>query len=246
MRAAFEAALREAGCRPVDSTAVTEVRVFISENAAQYLLVGEARKGEDRQVWIESWTRAGAAMVKTGGIALDRKQIWQQAGPILDIAFPPAGMLVLSPTGMSLYASADGRWELRQSVPLAPAKPWPRDLRGRIHSNGAAFQAFLPGITCNGRHRARISMECRAGDAPWLLESGGRGLLLANFAASRNDFDGRIVNQAGVRKTVAPFYSAASVELQGRTLWLMAQMDGQTLIADASFDPLGQRWVVGQ
>ena len=42
-----------------------------------------------------------------------------------------------------------------------------------------------------------------------------------------------------MRKTVAPFYSAASVESQGRTLWLMARMDGQTLIADAAFDPLG-------
>jgi len=239
MRTAFEAALREAGCRPVDFTALTEVRVFISENAAQYLLVGEARRGEDRQVWIESWTRAGVALAKPGGIALDRKQVWQQAGAILDIAFPPVGMLVLSPAGMSLYASTNGRWELRQSVPLTPAKPWPRDLRGRIHANGAAFQAFLPGMSCNGGTEPALSMECRAGDAPWLLESGGHGLLLANFAASRNYFDGRIVSQAGVRKTVAPFYSAASVELQGRAVWLMAQMDGQTLITDASFDPLG-------
>ena len=72
-----------------------------------------------------------------------------------------------------------------------------------------------------------------------MIESGSRGLLLANFAALRNYFDGRIVTQSGVRKTVAPFYTAASVESQGRTLWLMAQMDGHTLIADASFDPLG-------
>src|ERR1700678_4353143 len=93
-RTAFEAALRDAGCRPVDSAAVTEARVSISENAAQYLMVEEARKGEDRQVWIASWARAPAALAKSGGVALDRKQVWQQAEPILDIAFPPAGMLV--------------------------------------------------------------------------------------------------------------------------------------------------------
>ncbi|MGA3241085.1 MAG: hypothetical protein ABSG03_32870 [Bryobacteraceae bacterium] len=238
-RTAFEAALRDAGCRPVDSAAVTEARVSISENAAQYLMVEEARKGEDRQVWIASWARAPAALAKSGGVALDRKQVWQQAEPILDIAFPPAGMLVLSPGGMSLYARTNDRWELRQSVPLTPAKPWPRDLRGRIHATGAAFQTFLPGMTCSGNTEPALSMECRAADAPWVLESGSRGLLLANFAASRNYFDGRIVTQAGVRKTVAPFYSAASVEAQGRTLWLLAQMDGQTLIADAAFDPLG-------
>jgi hypothetical protein len=239
MRTAFEAALRDAGSRPVDSAAMAEARVSISENASQYLLVEEARKGEDRQVWIASWTRAATALAKPGGIALDRKQVWLQAEPILDIAFPPAGMLVLSPAGMSLYARAGDRWELRQSAPLTSAKPWPRDLRGRIHANGAAFQAFLPGMTCSGNTEPTLSMECRAGDAPWVLESGSRGLLLANFAASRNYFDGRIVTQVGARKTVAPFYSAASVESQGRTLWLMAQVDGQTLIADAAFDPLG-------
>jgi hypothetical protein len=239
MRTAFEGALRDAGCRPVESAAVTEARVSISENASQYLLVDEARKGEDRQVWIESWTRAAVALAKPGGIALDRKQVWQQAEPILDLAFPAAGMLVLSPAGMSLYSRANGQWELRQSLQLTPAKPWPRDLRGRIHTNGAAFQTFLPGMTCSGNTEPALAMECRAGNAPWLLESGGRGLLLANFAVARNYFDGRIVTQTGVRKTVAPFYSAASVESQGRTLWLMAQLDGQTLIADASFEPLG-------
>jgi hypothetical protein len=239
MRTAFEGALRDAGCRPVESAAVTEARVSISENASQYLLVEEARKGEDRQIFFASWTRPPAALAKSGGIALDRKQVWQQPAPILDIAFPPAGMLVLSPAGMSLYARTNDRWELRQSVPLAPAKPWPRDLRGRIHANGAAFQTFLPGMTCSGNTEPALSMECHAGEAPWVLESGSRGLLLANFAVSRNYFDGRIVTQTGVRKTVAPFYSAASVESQGRTLWLLAQMDGQTLIADAAFDPLG-------
>jgi len=239
MRTAFEAGLRDAGCRPVDSIAVTEARVSISEDASQYLLVGEARKGEDRQVFFAFWTRAAASLAKPGAIALDRKQVWQQKEPILDIAFPPAGMLVLSAAGMSLYGRANDRWELRQSAPLTSTKPWPRDLRGRIHLNGAGFQAFLPGMTCNGNTEPTLSVECRAGDAPWLLESGARGLLLANFAAARNYFDGRIVTQTGVRKTIARFYSAASVELQGRTLWLMAQMDGQTLIADASFDPLG-------
>ncbi len=239
LRTAFEATLRDAGGRPADSTAATEARISLSENDSQYLLVEEARKGEDRQVWIASWTRVSVALAKPGGLSLDRKQVWRQAEPILDIAFPPAGMLVLSPSRMSLYDRAGEGWELRQSVPLTPAKPWPRDLRGRIHATGAAFEAFLPGMACSGNTEAGLTMECRAGDAPWVIESGSRGLLLANFAASRNYFDGRIVTQTGARKTVAPFYSAASVESQGRTLWLMAQMDGHTLIADAAFDPLG-------
>jgi hypothetical protein len=239
IRDTFEAALREAGAQTSDSTAAVEARISLSENASRYLLVEEARKGDDRQVWIASWTRSAAPLTKSGAISLDRKQVWRQPDPILDIVFPPAGMLVLSPSRMSLYARANDGWELRQSVPLAPAKPWPRDLRGRIHINGAAFQTFLPGMSCSGNTEPALSMECRAGEAPWVLESGSHALMLANFAASRNYFDGRIVTQSGVRKTVAPFYSAASVESAGRVLWLMTQTDGRTILADSSFDSLG-------
>jgi hypothetical protein len=238
LRTAFESALRDAGGRPADSPGAVEARISLSENDSLYLLVEEVRKGEERQYWFASWTRASMSLARPG-LSLDRKQVWRQAEPVLDIAFPPAGMLVLSPSKMSLYDRAGDSWQLRQAIPLTPARPWPRDLRGRIHATGGAFQAFLPGMACTGNTEAGLSMECRAGDAPWVLESGSRGLLLANFAAARNYFDGRIVTQTGVRKTVAPFYSAASVETQGRTLWLMAQLDGHTLIADASFDPLG-------
>jgi len=238
IRAAFEAALRDAGARPSDSAAV-EARISLSENASHYLLVEEARKGDDRQVWIASWARPAAPLTKTGGISLERKQVWQQPAAILDIAFPPDGMLVLSPDRMSLYTRAGEGWALRQFVLLAPAKPWPRDLRGRIHLNGAAFQTFLPGMSCNGNTEPALSMECRAGDAPWVLESGSHALMLANFAATRNYFDGRIVTQTGARKTVAPFYSAASVESGGRALWLMTQIDGRAAIADAAFDSMG-------
>ena len=72
MRTAFEGALRDAGCRPVDSAAVTEARVSISENASQYLLVEEARKGEDRQVFFASWTRAAAGWAATRALKLAR------------------------------------------------------------------------------------------------------------------------------------------------------------------------------
>jgi hypothetical protein len=72
-----------------------------------------------------------------------------------------------------------------------------------------------------------------------VLESGSRGLLLAQFAASRNYFDGRVTTQSGQRKTVPPFFSAASAESQGRTWWLLAGLDGKAQLFDASLDPAG-------
>ena len=161
LRTIFEATLRDAGSRPVDSASGAEARIFLSESDSQYLLVEETRRGEERQVWFASWPRASVALAKGGGLSLDRKQVWQQVEPILDIAFPPAGMLVLSPSRMSLYDRANDSWKLRQSVPLTPMKPWPRDLRGRIHATGGAFEVFLPGMTCNGNTEAGLTMDCQ-------------------------------------------------------------------------------------
>jgi hypothetical protein len=111
-------------------------------------------------------------------------------------------------------------------------------LRGRLRINGTGFQAFLPGLNCNGMTEPSFSVECKAGDQPWLLESGSRLLLLANYAATRNYFDGRVVTQTGARKNTPPFYTAAASEDDGRTVWLLALADGRTQISDASLDPI--------
>jgi len=237
-RSAFEAALKEAGLRVSDVAPVAELRLTLSENRAQYLLVGEARKGDERQVWVAAWKRAAPATALPG-VALDRKLVWEQEEQILDVAFPAAGMLVLSPSKVTLFTRQNGAWEPRQAVPLAPGKPWPRDLRGRLRVTGASFQAFLPGMACQGAAEPALSMECRPGDEPWVLESGSRAPLLANFAAGRNYFDGRVATGTGLRKTMAPFYSAASAGEPDRLLWLLAMLDGRTQIFDAWLDPVG-------
>lgn len=238
-RTAFEAALQDAGSRVSDVSPAAEVRVTISESASQFLLVEEASKGEEHQVWIAFWKRNETAATPAPGVALEKKLAWEQAEQILDIAFPAAGMLVLSPTNVTLYARAGAQWEAQRTVPLAPARPWPADLRGRLRLKGSGFEALLPGMRCDGATEPALSMECHAGDDPWVLESGSRALLLADFAAARNYFDGRVTTQTGQRKTVAPFFSAASVESQGRTWWLLQTVDGKTQILDAALDPAG-------
>jgi len=239
-RRAFEAVLQDAGVRIAENGAAVEARVTLSEDQSQFLLVEEARKGDDRQVWIASWKRDVTAVRAPGRITLDRNRLWDQEEQILDAILSDSGLLVLSPGKLSLYTKdPNGQWQASQSAPIARQKPWPRDLRGHLRITGPNFQVFLPGVTCTGTVDAVSAMACRAGDEPWLLESGSRGILLANFAAGRNYFDGRVVTQSGARKTVAPFYSAAAVEDQGRSFWLLALVDGRVLIVDASFEPAG-------
>src|SRR5262249_44666011 len=137
-RSAFDAAVRDAGGRVSEKEdrpgglSPVEVRVTLSGNPSQFLLGGEARKGDERQVWIASWKRPAPTGVPTGSaLALEKKLVWEQEEPILDVVMLGNGMLVLSPSRVSLQR--DGG---TQSLPLTPARPWPRDLRGHLRVIG--------------------------------------------------------------------------------------------------------------
>ena len=234
-RMAFDAALREAGARPSEIAPVVDARLTVSGNPSQFLLVEEARHGEDRQVWIASWTRPAPTGAPAGSIlTLEKKLVWDQEEQILDVVMLGPDVLVLSPSRVSLRAES-----ATQSLPLTPQRPWPRDLRGHLRVNGGSFQAYLPGLACSGAAAPSFTMECHPSDEPWTLDAGPRSALLASFAPRRNHFDGRVFTATGIRKTLAPFFSAASAEENGRPYWLLAMLDGHTQIFDAALDPVG-------
>ena len=223
-RAAFETALAEPGIR--DGSPVS-LRMTLSENPTQYLLIAEAQSGEESQVWVAGWSRTASRRPVVRGESLQSKLLWEQSEPILDAAAWNDGVLVLSPTAVT--------W--RGQTAALPAQRWPRDLRGRLRGTLDSFQAFLPGMTCAGSTVPALHLECRASEEPWVLEPGPRAILLAGYAPLRNYFDGRVVTQSGAHRTVAPFYSAAAIEDQGRTFWLLATLDGYTQVLDGDFNP---------
>jgi hypothetical protein len=237
-RGLFEAALRDAGSRIAELAPTAEAQITLSENASQYLLVEEIHKGDDRQVWISAWKRAAPPTTVAPGATIEKRLIWEQTEPILDLAFAGENLLLLSTTHVNWLAKLNGQWAIANSLELPPQRVWPRDVRGRLRVNATGFEALLPGMACKGSVPP-VFLDCRPSDEPWVLESGSRALLLANFVANRNFFDGRITTQAGVRKTVGPFYSAAAAEEGGRQFWLLAMLDGRTQMVDSAFDPVG-------
>jgi hypothetical protein len=234
--ALFENALRDFGVKAAETGAV-EARLTLSENQSQYLMVAEVRKGEERQTFLAAWKRtsSGATRPSNGAIALERKLLWEQADPILDVGLTPNDMLVLSPGRLALYSPKGAGFEERQSVPIQPARPMPRDPRGRLRLSGTAFRAFLPGMQCAGSIDLMLTADCRASEELWTIDSGSRSVLLAGFASGRNYFDGRIVVQNGVRKTVPPFFAAGAAGGN----WIMTLVDGRTQVLDGNFDPIG-------
>jgi hypothetical protein len=234
-RTTFEMAVREAGGRVSEVAPQVDARITLSENASQFLLVEEARKGEDRQVWIASWKRPASVGPAAGSaLTLGKKLVWEQAEQILDLAVLDNGVLVLSPSRLSLQ-----RGETTEFLPLNPSRPWPRDLRGHLRVSGGGFKAYLPGVACSGAIEPSLTMECHPSDEPWTLDEGPHGVLLANFVAGRNYFDGRVFAANGIRKTLSPFFSAASTEESGHTYWLLTMLDGRMQILDAALEPVG-------
>jgi hypothetical protein len=236
-RSELETVLRGSGVALSESAGIM-ARITLSENGAQFLLVEEISRRDERQVWIAGWQRGQTATPTGSAPILEKKLLWEQEEQILDVAFPPAGMLVLSLSKVAWFEDREGKWQLRGTVALPAGNSRPRDARGRLRFTGPTFKVHLPDTLCGGSIEPALTLDCRLPDEPWVLESGSRDLLLAAIASGRNYFDGRITTQAGVRKTVPPFYSAAAIEEQGRTFWLLAGTDGRTQIFDTAFEPV--------
>ncbi|HEY7390910.1 MAG TPA: hypothetical protein VH640_20505 [Bryobacteraceae bacterium] len=232
-RREFHAALADSAPNPG-----AEIRLTLSENASQYLLIEEARAGEESQTWIVSWNRNVPAGLPSPALTLDRKLVWEQDEPILDLAVWDTGLLVLSPARLALYGRQGTQWSLLRQLTLPGPHNWPRDPRARLRRTGSHIEIFLPGTACQGDTVSSLSLECHPSSDPWVLDSGNRSLLLAYFTTGRNYFDGRVVLQEGNHKTVPPFYSAAALEQPDGTSWLLALTDGQTELFNSAWEPV--------
>lgn len=236
-RRAIEQALRAAGMRlvPADQAAVL-VNVTFSENAEGYLWVAQVRGGAgDDSVAMVAVPRASEQAAARASVAVRKQLVWLQQEPILDVAaLGDSHLAVLGPERVLLLRKDAGmRWEREQELEIAHAKPWPRDVRGRLAPRRERlFDAFLPGVLCSSSARSPITLACRASDEPWPLTVGEQPPQYAFYGAQRNFFNGGIRPGFGERRAVAPFFSAAGLPRAGSTLWLFAGVDGALRLTD--------------
>ncbi|MFZ0038530.1 MAG: hypothetical protein WAK91_13965 [Candidatus Acidiferrales bacterium] len=148
------------------AAASTSIDVTLSENLREYVWAARIYRGDGERIAIVSVPRAAAtpAAAPEPAISLQRQIIWRQAGKILDFAVSTndAGgafaLIVLEPERLAFYKSAGEQLELDRAVAIAHAKPWPRDLHGRIDLD--AHSASLPGLHCVGNFSDPGTIQC--------------------------------------------------------------------------------------
>jgi hypothetical protein len=257
VKTTLEAGLREHGATFVATPpADSEVRVTLAENVQGYVWVAEVRRGPATQVAMVVVARSAseAATSAAPGIVLHKQLVLVQAARVLNVKIldaPWGGsqwMAVLQPDKLSLYEKKGAEWGFMQDYPLAAAKPWPRDLRGKVFVNAEKDQReLLLWVTVANSTWRLLSAETshtlllEPGQAldersSWLLTSGNRSVdALAEINASRNFFTGRIYLEGGKTANVLPFFSVAMIaEESGPNTDIYANLDGRTrLYGDA-------------
>ena len=238
--AALENELQSHGIRSTaEPSGGTEIVVTVSENVRGPLAVAQIRHEGEEEVAIVAFARpAGAESAPaTETVRLEKELLIDLDAPILDAATvttrtATAGkwLLVLQPDGVRLFEKTDAGWAERSRAAIRPARPWPRDLRGRLLADSEDFWAYLPGTVCGGALRESrvvgIAMDCLAVDDPWPVQVGDETRASAYFSPARNFFDGRIETPHGAH-TWPPFFAAAPIEVNGGLRFVLTGLDGR-------------------
>jgi hypothetical protein len=259
----LRSALEQAGLRFVSAEqAAATVAIFLSENSAAYVWVAQIRQAasETSVVMVSAPRPAGlTAAHESVPLSLRKISLWTQADPILDVAVleenvTPTHIAVLDAEKVALYRWQAGKWQQEQALSIVHARPWPRDVRGRlIPAKDHLLDVYLPGVICRSGAAAPLTLNCRDTDDPWPLAPGalsggtfsafpgaGSGFALpplgAFYAPTRNFFTGALTSGIGKFTTVPKFYSAAFVPRDKYLLWLLAATDGHVHLIDGIND----------
>ena len=103
----FDRGLRKRLRNPV----TVEMSFTISENLRGFLLVAEMKRDTERAVEMVEYRPDAPKTATAVGIAIEKKQLWEQEAPILDVAVQGTAMLVLDTAGLARYERKAGAWE---------------------------------------------------------------------------------------------------------------------------------------
>jgi len=210
------------------------VAIRFSENLRDWVWVAEIRRADAREVVMQEWPKAEQT-ANAGSVVIEKRRMLEQDSRILDFAPLGRDLLVLDAESLTLYENSGGAWQRKLGVRVPVSRSLPRDLRGRLFVQGDVYQAYLPGLTCNGNAAGGLGITCRD-EALWPLGSNARAVSIP----ARNFFD-HFVQPDGLQKRMPAFFSAAGFSDHGRAVWVFSGTDGRVHLYNAAFDP-GASW----
>ena len=181
-----------------------EITATLSQNLKGYLLIAEMHRENENIVEMASVPRPILTPETAAAFRLERRLLWEQEAPILDVIVVGDQMLVLDTAGVARYEQHDAKWQKAEAVALDI--PPVRDPRGRLTANENSVMAEAAGVTCRGTWKPAIAIEC---------QPGGR------FTAGRNT-----IEEAGWQ----PYFTHA--EIGGDHV--VTAGDGHTYVYDAA------------
>ena len=232
-REAIERQLPGAGISTNAQAGVT-VAVTLSQNIRDWVWVAEIHRGGAQEVVMEEWPKPEET-VSAGPVVMEKRRILDEDARILDFAPLGRDLLVLDAESVAIYQNVDGAWQRKLAVRIPFTRFLPRDLRGRLFVQGDVYQAYLPGLSCNGNAANGLGISCRD-EALWPLGSNARAISVP----TRNFFE-HFVLPDGTQRRMPAFFSAAAFADNGRAAWLFAATDGRAHLYNAAFEP-GASW----
>ncbi len=205
-----QATLDRALRRRLRNPMTVDIALTISENLRGYLLVAEIRHDNATLVEMVDFRPDPPTAQPRPAVALERRLLWEQPAPILDLLLVSDQIILLDPTRLDRYERNAAKWELKETAAIPPVNV--RDPRGHLEISGDVITVELPGLICQGMWKPMLTVQC---------EEGGR------FSAARNTVDPHDGH--------APFFTTADIAGQR----LIAEIDGRTQIYDASGNAAG-------
>jgi hypothetical protein len=234
----LERELRALGV-PLAEPAAAAVRVAVtfSENLRESVWVAEIRHPDRSDTAMEFRPKPPVGATAPP-VTIEKKLLLDEDQRILDLALMARDLLVLDSEAVSVYETSSAHWQRKLSVRIPSTRPWPRDLRGRLMVQGDAYQAYLPGLTCQGNMSGGLSITCRE-ESLWPVGAGPGMLGFADFSLGRNLFSGRVLAPNGSSKSFPPFFSAAALEPRRDGVWAFAGADARIHLYNSAMENAG-------
>jgi hypothetical protein len=218
---ALETELRRLGFGFVqDVTAGATLEVTFSDSLQGILIVAEIRSGDTKftAMLLRPREPMGSQVERTPLVTLQLQPLAMQGEAILDV-LPIDDALLLLGTDSLVFQRTAGADPFRHLAAVAHSQPWPRDPRGRVTSDGASVQVYLPGTRCQGTLRPLV-LSCAEDSGNWPLDG-----MEATLVAGRNYFEAE-----GFR----PFYSVARLGPPESPRRLVAGIDGKSYLYNSN------------